>query len=67
MDKIKRKIENDPDYVHIKRFNYSLKRLLERYPDGVPERIMCQALQLTPEEMELLYKSILEKLKASME
>lgn len=60
-------IENDPDYIAIKRFDYSLKKLLERYSDGAPTRVICQALQMDENEVEILYQSILQKLRSKLE
>jgi hypothetical protein len=65
-DGVKELIDNDPNYIAIKRFDFSLKNLLERYPEGVPTRIICQALQMTEEEVEALYQSVLEKLKTKI-
>lgn len=61
--KIKDKIDNDPDFINIKRFDYSLKKLLDRYPDGVPDRIIAQALAMEPEEINKLFENILVKLR----
>lgn len=63
---VKYKIENSPDWIAIKRFNYSLNKLLERYPDGVPDRIIAQALQINEEEVEIIYQKILSKLRNKM-
>jgi hypothetical protein len=60
-------IENDPDWIAIKRFDFSLRRLLERYPEGVPSRIICQALCMDEAQVETLYQSVLQKLKAKLE
>ncbi len=60
-------IETDPDWIAIKRFDYSLKKLLERYPEGAPNRIICQALMMDETQVETLYQAILQKLKAKLE
>lgn len=63
---IKERIDTDPDFINIKRFEYSLDKLLDRYPDGVPNRIICQALQLSEQEVEDLYQSVILKLRARL-
>ncbi len=66
-EEVKVLIETDSDWIAIKRFDNSLKKLLERYPEGVPTRIICQALAMDEEQVEKLYQSVLEKLKAKLE
>ena len=66
-EEVKLLIETDPDWIAIKRFDNSLKRLLERYPEGVPTKIICQALSMDEVQVEILYQSVLQKLKAKLE
>lgn len=63
---IKRRIQEDPDFVFLKRFDYSLQKLLERYPEGCPERIIANALMLTEEDIDILYDKLVIKLRNSM-
>lgn len=60
-------IETDPDFICIKRFDFSLKKLLERYPEGVPTRIIGQALSMDEEQVEELYQTVLQKLRTKLE
>lgn len=61
------RIKYDPDFVNIKRFNFDLEKLLERYSEaGVPDHIVENALGLTQEEADELYKSIVEKLQKAL-
>lgn len=67
-----RRVETDPDFVAIKRFDYSLKKLMakyppEKYPEGVPTKIIAQALMMTEDEVEELYQSIILKLRGVMQ
>lgn len=59
-------IDNDEDFVYVKRFDYSLKKLLEKYPDGAPDRVIAQALMITEEDVEKTYQHIVQKLKDSL-
>jgi hypothetical protein len=66
IEEIKNKIEQDEDFVNIKRFDYSLKKLLERYPEGAPVSVMAQALMIPEEELEIMYQNILSKLRKAI-
>ena len=63
---IKNKIEEDPDFILLKRFDYSLKRFLEKHQNGTTDKIISQALGITPEELKTKYTEILSKLKNSL-
>lgn len=65
-EQMKQLIENDPDFIASKRYNYSLKMLLERYPEGCPDRIVASALQLEEEEIDAIYQEIVKKLRKAM-
>ena len=60
------KLYTDPNYIASKRFGYSLEQLLQRYPDGCPDRVIAQALLIPEEEVEEVYKSIVQKLRDVM-
>ncbi len=59
-------LANDPDYICMKRFGFSLKRLTERYPEGAPNNVIAQALNCTEAEVERRYQSIVQVLKAGV-
>lgn len=63
---VKRRLEEDPDFVHAKRFGFSLERLLERYPEGAPIRIIASALFMTEDDVEIMHKATVEKLRKLM-
>jgi hypothetical protein len=65
-DEAKRLVETDPDFVYTKRFSFSLKKLLERYPDGCPDRVIAQALLVSEPEVEELYQKAVIKLRLLM-
>ena len=66
LEQIKDKLRNDPGFISMKRFDFSIDKLEQRYPDGPPDHIIAQALGLEPEELKDLYRSIVQKLKTSM-
>jgi hypothetical protein len=41
----------DPEYILLKRYGNSLKKLSERYPEGCPEHVRAQAFGLTEEQL----------------
>jgi hypothetical protein len=59
-------ILNDPNFVYLKRFDFSLNQLVERHPEGVPDRIIAAALMMTEEDVEDMYQSIVLKLRHAM-
>jgi hypothetical protein len=58
------KVQTDPNFIAIKRFDFDIEKLIERYPDGCPNRIIAQALLITEDDIDLLYSHIIRKLKA---
>lgn len=61
-EEVLHKLNHDPSFINLKRFNYSLEKLLERYPTGVPDRIIALALNITEEEVEIIYQDIIKQL-----
>ena len=47
----------------LKKFDYSLRKVLQRYPDGAPDRVIAQALMITEEDVPLIWDQIVAKLK----
>ncbi len=62
MAEAKEKLDTDDDFVYLKRFEYSLAKLLERYPEGCPDKVIAKALMIPEEEVEQLYQKIAKKL-----
>lgn len=56
----------DEDFIAIRRYNYSLKKLLEKYPDGAPNKVIAQALAIDEEDVENLYNLTVAKLRRLM-
>jgi hypothetical protein len=63
---VKNRLERDPDFVYLKRFDYSLKKVMLRYPDGCPTRVIAQALLLTEEDVEIMHQRIISRLQDLM-
>jgi hypothetical protein len=63
-EKMKQMILEDPDYISLKRFDFSITNLLKRYPEGAPNHVGAQSLLLSEEEFETEYTKVVEKLKS---
>lgn len=59
-------LNTDEDFIAIKRFDFSLSQLLERYPEGAPDSVIASALMIEEDEVALLYESIVDKLREIM-
>ncbi len=64
---ITQKLHDDPDFVAIKRFDYSIKKMKEKYPESAPKRLIAVALKLTEPELEDLITETLAELKQLIE
>jgi hypothetical protein len=62
---VSNRIQNDVDYIDFPKYDNSIKQLVEDYPDGVPDTIICKAMHITPETLEKLHKSAIRKLQKS--
>jgi hypothetical protein len=61
------RLHTDPDFICIRRFDYSVETLLERFPDGAPDKTIAQALMISIEDVESLYNGIVAKLRAQLD
>ena len=63
-EELKKALAENPDFVHLPRYGCSLKRVLDRYPDGLPSTTMAaKALGVSEAEFEAIVASAMEKLK----
>lgn len=65
------KIDTDPDFIALKRYGFSLEKLMLKYPDGVPNtergmRLIAQALKMTPEEIQRVTDTIIKTLRKNL-
>ncbi len=59
-------INTDLEFIAIKRFDYSLTKFEERYPDGAPDHIIAAGLQIPEEDVEKLHQESVELLRAQL-
>lgn len=60
------RIQNDPDFVALKRFEYSLEKVMERFPEGAPDRTIAQALMISEDDVPRLYAEIVVRLREKL-
>jgi hypothetical protein len=60
------RIENEVDFIDAPAYNNSLKTLMEAYPDGVPDTVICKVMHMTTETLDMTYKKAIKKLKTAM-
>ena len=62
----KQLIDSNPDFIHSKRFDNSLSKCLDRYPDGAPTKLIASSLLMSEDEVEALYGKVIRKLRNAM-
>ncbi len=66
-EEVSYRLHHDPNFIALKRFSYSMAKLLERYPDGVPEKFIASALEISEDEVEEIYQDIVCRLRESLQ
>jgi len=65
-NKVRLSLELDPEFVYLRRYEFSVTKLLERYPDGVPDHIIAAGLLLAEDDVERIYQDAVDKLRQHM-
>ena len=60
------KIDKDPDYINCPKFGNSIKQLLEKFPDGVPDEYIAKVMGMDVEDVKKIYTKILAKLRKNL-
>jgi DNA-directed RNA polymerase specialized sigma subunit len=63
---VQKMLKEDVDYINIKRYSNSIAMLEVRYPEGCPDHIIAQALDISEKEVEARYKKIITRLRRKM-
>lgn len=63
---VQRLISEDPDWVNLKRFDYSLEKVLDRFPDGAPTHTIAAALMISEEEVDEIAKTAIIKIRQAL-
>lgn len=59
-------ISHDPDFVNLKKFDFSVEKVLDRYPDGAPVRLIAQGLMMTEAEVQAMLHQVVRKLRTAL-
>ncbi len=65
-EEAKKKLDAEPDFAFVKRYEYSMKVLEERYPEGAPDNIIAQALMIEEEQVEPALNKLIVKMRGLM-
>ena len=59
----KKRINTEEDFIDYPKFKNSVKKLIEKYPDGVEDETIAKVLLMTEEEVNEIYLDSIEKIK----
>lgn len=62
-DELEKAVETQPDFIMIRRFGFSLRKALEKYPDGLPDTLIAQALGKPTAWVVGRYNAIVERIR----
>lgn len=62
----KKRVLTDPNFVALQSCDFSLEKLVEKYPEGAPDKVIAAALMIEEREVEELYQAAVEKLQQLM-
>jgi AraC-like DNA-binding protein len=65
-DEARRMLESHPDFILLKRFDFSLAKACAAHPEGLPEKLVAQALGTSPSWVTRRYGAIVKKLRAAV-
>jgi hypothetical protein len=60
------KIDEDPDFILSNKYSNSLKKFLDQNPNGASDSTICRMLDISQEELDAIYASAMQKLKAAL-
>lgn len=62
-DDVKLLLKEDPDFIFSKKFDFSLKNLLERYPEGVSNKMIAKVLLMSEIDVNKTLTDVLTKIR----
>lgn len=65
-EQMRKRIEEDPDFINCKRHQDSLQRLIDSNPNGCTDRVIAQALMIEESEVEEIYQGIVSRFRAML-
>lgn len=61
------RIDTDPDFILLKRFDYSLEKALTKHPNGLEDHVIAQALGKSAHWVGKRYRAIVERLREAVD
>ena len=62
-EEVAKRLYEFPDYIHLRRYGFSLGKTMARFPDGAPDRVIAAALRITIADVDKIYNEIIQKLR----
>ncbi len=63
LQEIKDMIAADSDFIYSPRFNFSMKNLMDKFPEGASDKLIAQVLLISEEEVRRLAEEAMLKLR----
>jgi hypothetical protein len=63
---MKKLVESDDDFIYYPRLDNSLKKFIEKNPDGVDNNKISKVLLMSEEEIEEAFNSAIKKIRDAM-
>ena len=63
----KKRISEEEDFIDYPKFKNSVKKLIEKYPDGVNEETIAKVLLMSEEEVNEIYLRSIKKLQKKLD
>ncbi len=60
------RIEADEDFVVAPRFDNSLRKMLQKFPDGVEMKVAAKVLQMTEEQAKAIYDRGISRMRSAL-
>ena len=67
IDEKKHNIEEDEDFIDCPKFKNSIKKLIDKHPDGIEDDMIAKVLNITPQEVKKIYAGAIVKLQKSLD
>lgn len=64
---VQQRLREDPDFIALPKYRFSLLRVERKFPDGVPPVLAAEALASTEGEVEQMYGEIVGALREKLE
>lgn len=64
---LRQRIDTERDFVALPRYGNSIQRVIDKFPNGVPEHLTARALRMSPRQLQMLWGRILRKLRVVLD